>query len=305
MNEEIRRIVAELTGETPTRQPDGDKSAAPATGWESFDDSSPDLLYCEETTEGTECVLRMPGTIDKLVRVGADRITTGPGIGKVDVNVGHMIDHTLLKADATTDQVVQLCMEAKQYSFASVCINPYFVPIAASILHGTDVRVCTVVGFPLGCTAKEVKALEARWAVEHGAREIDMVINVSALKSGKHEEVEADIREVRNAIPRDVILKVILETCYLTDTEKVVACQAAKAAGADYVKTSTGFGSGGATPEDIALMRRTVGSHMGVKASGGIRDLDTALAMVKAGATRIGASASVKIVSGESGGSGY
>ncbi len=297
MSDEIQKIVAELTGEPePTES---------VNGWDAFDNSSPDLLYCEDTGETTECVVRMHGTLDQLMRIGVDKISTAPGIGGVHVEVGHMIDHTLLKADATTDQVVQLCMEAKQYTFASVCINPYFVPLAASILHGTEVRVCTVVGFPLGCTPKEVKALEAKWAVDHGAREIDMVVNVSALKSDKLVEVEADIRAVREAIPRDVILKVIIETCYLNETQKVQACLAARNAGADYVKTSTGFGSGGATEADIQLMRRTVGSRMGVKASGGIRDRETAISMVKAGATRIGASASVKIVSGESGGDGY
>ena len=288
MNREIERIVAELTGAPD--QP---------TGWEAFDDSSPDLLYCEETAEGqTECVLKLAGTIDKLVRIGADRISTAPGIGEVDVNLAHLIDHTLLKANATTDEVTKLCLEAKQYTFASVCINPYFVPLAHSILHGTDVKVCTVVGFPLGCTSKEAKAFEAASAVKQGAEEVDMVVNVSALKSGKFAEVEDDIRAVRKAVP-DAILKVILETCYLNDTEKTAACTAAKNAGADYVKTSTGFGTGGATEHDIALMRKTVGSRMGVKASGGIHDFETALGMVKAGATRIGASTSIKIVSGE------
>lgn len=294
MSDEIQKIVAELTGEPKQTQ-----------SWEAFDNSSPDLLYCEETHDGTQCTVRVHGTLDQLVKVGADRISTGPGVGDLQVNIGHLIDHTLLKADATMEQVVQLCMEAKQHSFASVCVNPYFVPIAASILGGTTARVCTVVGFPLGCTPKEIKAAEARWAIEHGATEIDMVINVAALKSGKTVEVEEDVRAVREAVPSNCILKVILETCYLTDTEKTAACIACRNAGADYVKTSTGFGSGGATVEDIALMRRTVGSRMGVKASGGIRDLETALSMVKAGATRLGASASVKIVSGESGSDGY
>ncbi|HEY8347405.1 MAG TPA: deoxyribose-phosphate aldolase [Symbiobacteriaceae bacterium] len=209
-----------------------------------------------------------------------------------------MIDHTLLKPDASRSQILQLCEEAKTYGFWSVCVNPYWVPLCVDHLRGTDVKVCTVIGFPLGATTPAAKAAEAAEAVRNGADEIDMVMNVGAMKSGDYQAVLDDMKAVRNAVGDKVVVKVILETGLLTDAEKVKACELAKEAGLDYVKTSTGFGYGGATVEDVALMRRTVGDALGVKASGGIRDRETALAMIRAGASRIGASASVKIVSG-------
>lgn len=210
-----------------------------------------------------------------------------------------IIDHTLLKPEATKDQIVKLCEEAMEFGFASVCVNPTYVSLAASLLKDTPVKVCTVVGFPLGASTPLVKAVEARDAIAAGAREVDMVINVGALKSGDDDLVGRDIRAVVEAARGRALVKVILETALLTNDEKVKACLIAKAQGADFVKTSTGFGPGGATVEDVRLMRKVVGADMGVKAAGGIRTLETALAMVEAGASRIGASASVAIVKGQ------
>ena len=207
------------------------------------------------------------------------------------------IDHTLLKPEATPDQITKLCEEAKEYSFASVCVNPTNVALAAKLLKGSVVKVCTVIGFPLGANTSFVKAAETRDAVANGATEIDMVINVGALKAKNYDQVEKDIEAVVEAAG-DNLVKVIIETCLLTDEEKVKACELSKKAGADFVKTSTGFNKSGATPEDIALMRKTVGEKMGVKASGGVRDTEAALAMIKNGATRIGASASIAILNG-------
>ncbi|MHB1392271.1 MAG: deoxyribose-phosphate aldolase [Clostridia bacterium] len=212
------------------------------------------------------------------------------------LGLARYIDHTILKPDAKEGDIIKLCREALEYKFASVCVNASNVKLADSFLHGTEVRVCTVVGFPLGATTKETKAFEAAQAIDNGATEVDMVINIGALKSGKTDEVEADIKAVADACKGKALLKVIIETCLLTDVEKVTACELAKKAGADYVKTSTGFSTGGATAEDIALMRRTIGPEMGVKASGGIRNLETSLKMIEAGATRIGASASISIL---------
>ena len=212
-------------------------------------------------------------------------------------DIAKIIDHTLLKPEATRDQIVQLCREAREYGFASVCVNPSYVKLAAELLRGSSVKVCSVVGFPLGATLPEVKAYEARRAIEEGAAEIDMVINIGALKSGDLELVKRDIASVVDVChAKGALCKVIIEAALLTDEEKVLACQLARAAGADYVKTSTGFGPGGATVRDVALMRRTVGPEMGVKAAGGIRSYEAAKSMVEAGATRIGASAGVKIV---------
>ncbi|MFA6003594.1 MAG: deoxyribose-phosphate aldolase [Elusimicrobiota bacterium] len=216
-----------------------------------------------------------------------------------------MVDHTLLKPNATQSEVAKLCEEARKYVFASVCINPSYVAYSAQLLQGSGVKVCTVIGFPLGSTTSTVKAIEARDAIANGAEEIDMVINVGALKSGNDSLVYDDIKAVREAT-RGKVLKVILETSLLSDEEKVRACIMSKKAGADFVKTSTGFGGGGATVEDVRLMRRTVGPLMGVKASGGIRDAKAADAMIQAGATRLGTSASVSIVSGQGAeGKGY
>ncbi len=212
-------------------------------------------------------------------------------------DLARMIDHTLLRPDATRDQIAQLCAEARQYGFASVCVNPTNVRQCAQLLKDTDVAVCTVVGFPLGATLTEVKAFEAEQAIREGATEVDMVINIGALKSGDHELVERDIASVARAChASNAILKVIIEAALLTDEEKAAACRLARAAGADFVKTSTGFGPGGATVEDVALMRRVIGPAMGIKAAGGIRTYADAQKMIAAGATRIGASASVKIM---------
>ena len=234
--------------------------------------------------------------VQPFVSAGADRLASTLGIAPTDGRVSHMIDHTLLKPDATQDQVAQLCYEAKKHAFASVCVNPSYVKLCADLLKDTDVLVCTVIGFPLGATSTESKAFEAQKAVRDGATEVDMVINVGGLKSRDYELVEQDIAAVARAVHAGgAILKVIIEAALLTDEEKVAACQLAKVAGADFVKTSTGFGPGGATAEDVALMRRVVGSGMGVKASGGIRTYADAKKMIAAGASRIGASASVKI----------
>ena len=215
-----------------------------------------------------------------------------------NVKLTPMIDHTLLKAVATKEQIVKLCEEARQYHFASVCVNPANVSLAAEQLKGSGVKVCTVIGFPLGANTSVVKAFEATDAIANGADEVDMVINVGAMKAGDTELVYNDIKAVRDA-SAGKLLKVIIETCYLTDEEKVKACELSKKAGADFVKTSTGFGTGGATAEDVALMRKTVGPDMGVKASGGIRDAEAAAAMVKAGGNRLGCSAGVAIAQSE------
>jgi deoxyribose-phosphate aldolase len=234
--------------------------------------------------------------VQPFVRAGADRLGSTLGIAPTDGRVSHMIDHTLLKPDATQDQIAQLCYEARKHSFASVCVNPSYVKLCADLLKDTEVLVCTVIGFPLGATSTESKAFEAQKAVRDGAREVDMVINVGGLKSHDYELVEGDIAAVARAVHAGgAILKVIIEAALLNDEEKVAACQLAKVAGADFVKTSTGFGPGGATAEDVALMRRVVGSGMGVKASGGIRSYADAKKMIAAGASRIGASASVMI----------
>ncbi|MED1203443.1 deoxyribose-phosphate aldolase [Heyndrickxia acidicola] len=217
-----------------------------------------------------------------------------------------LIDHTLLKADATEAEVNKLIKEAKENLFASVCINPVWVKTAAEQLKETpEVKVCTVIGFPLGATTSEVKAFETANAIENGADEVDMVINISALKDKKYDIVENDIKAVVDAAKGKALTKVIIETCLLTDEEKVKACELAVKAGADFVKTSTGFSTGGATAEDIALMRKTVGENVGVKASGGVRSVEDAENMVKAGATRVGASSGVAIVNGQKSNASY
>ncbi len=222
------------------------------------------------------------------------------------MNIEKYIDHTILKPDTPKDAVIKICEEAKEYNFYSVCVNPYYVPLVKSELEGSDVKITAVVGFPLGASTKESKAFEAKQAVENGANEIDMVINIAALKNKEYDVVKDDIKAVVDAIKDKAILKVIIETCLLTEDEKVKACELSKEAGAHFVKTSTGFSTAGATVEDIKLMRKVVGEEMGVKASGGIRDKEKAIAMIEAGATRIGASSSVAIVSGEkSNNSGY
>jgi deoxyribose-phosphate aldolase len=238
------------------------------------------------------CPDRLRGVLD----AGATRVGLHAS-GGAPAGVASMIDHTLLKPDATRGQIEELCREAAQFKFATVCVNPTWVATAARLLAGSGVGVCSVVGFPLGATTPDVKGYETQRAIFDGAREIDMVINVGALKSGDLRVVERDIEAVTGPCRScGALSKVIIEAALLTDDEKVTACTLAKAAGADYVKTSTGFASGGATAADVALMRRVVGADMGVKAAGGVRDLAGMQAMIAAGATRVGASAGVKIV---------
>ena len=234
--------------------------------------------------------------VQRIVDAGAERIGVVLGETATAHDWASLIDHTLLKPEATESDIRQLCKEAAEFGFASVCVNPGWVKAAVEFLRGSGVPVCTVIGFPLGATLPDVKAYEARRAIFNGAREVDMVINSGALKSGDDCSVEDDIRAVVDAAHENGILcKVIIETALLTDEEKVRACLSAKNAGADFVKTSTGFSKGGATVHDISLMRRTVGSELGVKASGGVKGIDDARAMFEAGATRIGASVGVKI----------
>ena len=223
-----------------------------------------------------------------------------------NAELAKMIDHTILKANATQSDIEKLCEEAKEYNFASVCVNPYWVPLASDLLKNSTVKVCTVIGFPLGATSSESKASETEIAILQGADEVDMVINVGAMKNNQTDIVEKDILSVVNSARKtgktqnkNITVKVILETCYLTKDEIKNACLCAKNAGADFVKTSTGFGTGGATVEDVKLMKETVGSSMEVKASGGIRDYETAIKMIEAGATRLGTSSGKKILEKE------
>lgn len=216
------------------------------------------------------------------------------------MNLAGMIDHTLLRADATRAEIAKLTEEAKKYKFASVCVNPTWVAFAAEQLAGTEVKVCTVIGFPLGATTSAVKVMEVKDAIANGATEVDMVINIGLLKDGNNDDlVEQDIKAVVDAASNKAIVKVIIETCLLNDEEKIRACELSVKAGADFVKTSTGFSTGGATLQDVALMRNTVGAHVGVKASGGVRSLEDMNKMIEAGANRIGASSGVKIMEGE------
>lgn len=215
-----------------------------------------------------------------------------------NTDLARLIDHTLLKPEATQEQIAVLCLEAVEHNFCSVCINPYWVSIVANLLQGSPVKVCTVIGFPLGATTTRTKALEAEEAIAQGANEVDMVLNVGAFKSGAYDLVINDIKAVVRSAQGKAIVKVILETGLLNETEKIKASELSVEAGANFVKTSTGFGPGGATVEDISLMRRTVGPEIGVKASGGVRDYDTAVAMIIAGASRIGTSSGVKIING-------
>ena len=212
------------------------------------------------------------------------------------MDIAKYIDHTILKPEATVEDVKRLCREAKEYSFASVCVNGCYAKLVSTELAGSEVKTCVVVGFPLGAMTKEAKAFETSQAIENGASEIDMVINVGALKSKDYKFVKEDIEAVVNAAKGKALVKVIIETCLLTDEEKVKACEIAKEAKADFAKTSTGFSTGGATKEDIALMRKTVGPDLGVKASGGVRDFKAAMDMINAGASRIGSSNSIAIV---------
>ena len=263
--------------------------------------AAPEGGQCEIICAEGVCVRTCFDQAGQVVDAGAERLSSSIGMIPQDTNLAKMIDHTLLKPDATPEQIAQLCFEARKYQFASVCVNPAWVKLCAQLLEGSPVKVCTVIGFPLGATASEVKAFEAEKAMDQGATEIDMVINIGALKARELEFVAQDIRGVVNAAhSRNIIVKVILETVLLTDEEKTIACLLSKEAGADFVKTSTGFAGGGATVHDVALMRRVVGPEIGVKASGGVRTYEDAESMIKAGATRIGASAGVKIMQGPS-----
>jgi deoxyribose-phosphate aldolase len=262
----------------------------------------PQGQHCKLNCAEGLCVKTCFDQTGQVVSAGAERLSSTIGAIPEDIKLAGMIDHTLLKPDATPDQIAQLCFEARKYGFASVCINPAWVALSAQLLQGSPVKVCTVIGFPLGASAPEVKAFETQNAIDHGATEIDMVINIGALKARDLALVARDIKGVVNvAHGRGYIVKVILETVLLNDEEKTLACLLSKEAGADFVKTSTGFAGGGATVHDIALMRRVVGPEMGVKASGGVRTYEDAESLVKAGATRIGASAGVKIIQGPSG----
>jgi deoxyribose-phosphate aldolase len=291
--DQVDRILSDLKGSTFLHSPSKNSCESCV---------NPDCLR----TESCHCIVsKHPEVVDEIVACGACRISSGLGINPAQEKIARMIDHTMLKPEATLAEIDELCEEARKYCFASVCINPCWVKHCAQKLQRSGVLVCTVVGFPLGATSTQSKGLETEAAVSHGAQEIDMVINVGWLKSGEFELVKKDIREVvRHA--RRLPVKVIIETCLLTDEEKIKACLLAKEAGASYVKTSTGFSKGGATAADIALMRKVVGTELGVKASGGVRTYEDAVKMVESGATRIGASASVKIVSGKTtSGEGY
>lgn len=254
-------------------------------------DDGAEMCGCE-----SRCFNRCPERMRRVVDAGAARIGVVLGESASARDWAGLVDHTLLKPEATETDIKRLCDEAAQFRFASVCVNPTWVRAASCHLRGTNVPVCTVIGFPLGATLSDVKAYEARRAILDGAREVDMVINVGALKSNDDCAVEYDIRAVVEAAHEyGVLTKVIIETALLTDDEKVRACLAAQRAGADFVKTSTGFAKGGATVADVALMRRTIGAGMGVKASGGVKGIADARQMIEAGATRIGASVGVKI----------
>ena len=285
---DIRHIVEVVTREVLLAMAEDDHQS-----------QNPDAHVCTQECADGICVKTCFDRVGQVIDAGAERLTSSLGGIPSDLGVAHMIDHTLLKPDATPDQIAQLCYEARKYSFASVCINPGHVKLAADLLKGTEVKVCTVIGFPLGASAPEVKAFETETALRDGATEIDMVINIGALKGRDHTLVAQDIAGVvRVAHAAGALVKVIIETALLNEEEKVVACLLAKEAGADFVKTSTGFSGGGATVEDITLMRRVVGPEMGVKASGGVKDYDDVRSLMEAGATRIGASAGVKIVAG-------
>ncbi|HLO18722.1 MAG TPA: deoxyribose-phosphate aldolase [Anaerolineales bacterium] len=260
--------------------------------------------HCKFDCADQLCVRVCMDRTGNVVNAGAERISSTLGVIPQDLNIAKMIDHTLLKPDATQQEIAQLCFEARKYGFASVCVNPTWVSLCAELLKGSSVKVCTVIGFPLGATSSETKVFETETAIRQGATEIDMVINIGALKARDLDLVAKDIRGVVQAAhSRSAIVKVIIEAALLNDEEKTIACLLSKEAGADFVKTSTGFASGGATVHDVELMRKTVGPQMGVKAAGGVRTFEDAESMIKAGATRIGASAGVKIIQGPSGGS--
>ncbi len=259
----------------------------------------PEAYQCKFDCADQLCVRTCFDRTGHVISAGAERLSSTLGVIPQDLNLAKMIDHTLLKPDATQQEIAQLCFEARKYGFASVCVNPTWVSLCAELLKGSPVKVCTVIGFPLGATSSETKAFEAETAIRQGATEIDMVINIGALKARDLDMVAKDILGVVNVShSRGALVKVIIETVLLTDEEKTIASLISKEAGADFVKTSTGFAGGGATTHDVALMRKAVGPEMGVKASGGVRTFEDAESMIKAGATRIGASAGVKIIQG-------
>jgi len=297
---DVDRLVELITQRVKDRlnqTPAAKLNVLPRDRGECNDDTAPG----EDCAECGSCVVRRPWSVRAMEEVGAMRVGALPGVGEVPADLAKLIDHTLLKAEATRDEVVKLCEEARKYKFASVCVNTTWVPLCKAMLAGSGVMVCTVVGFPLGAMSPTAKAYEAREAVRQGAKEIDMVINIGALKSKDYETVFEDIcRVVKASAPAAV--KVILETSALNNEEKIIGCTLSKLAGAAFVKTSTGFGKGGATVEDIQLMRSIVGGELGVKASGGVRTVEDAIKMAQAGANRIGASASVAIVTGKADG---
>jgi deoxyribose-phosphate aldolase len=291
----ITKRVQEQLGRAPASP--AKLALVPRDRGECHDDSAPG----EDCASCGVCVVRRPWSVRAMEGAGAFRVGAPLGVGAVPADLAKLIDHTLLKPEATRDEVVKLCEEARKHRFASVCVNTTWVPLCKALLAGTEVMVCAVVGFPLGAMTPSAKAYEAREAMRQGAKEIDMVINIGALKSRDYETVFEDIcKVVKAAAPATV--KVILETSALDTEQKIIGCTLSKLAGAAFVKTSTGFGKGGATVEDVALMRKIVGPDLGVKASGGVRTTEDALKMAQAGANRIGASASVAIVSGASDG---
>jgi len=286
---ELDRLVAEIGEEILTRVGRTLPAAKKGEGLNLPDQVCPGCVQ--------RCAQTCARNTKEIIAAGADRVSASERLTKIDPSIAALIDHTILKPEATRDDVVRICREARQYGFASVCVNPYWVPLVRTELAGSAVKVCTVVGFPLGATSTEAKVAETAVAVRVGATEIDMVINIGALRSGDQDAVRQDIRQVvKTAHEAGAIVKVILETALLDDNQKAVACNLAKQAGADFVKTSTGFSTSGATAHDVALMRGVVGPGMGIKAAGGIRTLSDLRAMTAAGATRIGASASIKIV---------
>ena len=286
-----RLVLAELAGAPP--------EAGAISAYAQNPRSTAGRPGCERCDAWGPCPDHCGIEVQSALSVGATRVSSALGFCPVDDGIRSKIDHTLLKPEASRDEIMRLCKEAAENCFASVCINPTYVALGAELLKDSPVKVCTVVGFPLGAHLPEVKAFETRRAIQDGAREIDMVINIGALKSKDHALVERDIRAVVEACGPHVISKVILEMTLLTTEEKIAGCSLAKAAGADFVKTSTGFAGGGATLEDVKLMREVVGSDMGIKAAGGIRTQEDARKMIEAGATRLGTSASIKIVRGE------
>ncbi len=296
-----RIVMAELSGTAP---PADAVSAVHAYARDRK--STAGVPGCDRCDAWGPCPDHCGVLVESALAVGATRVSSSPGFCPPDAGgIRGKIDHTLLKPEATHDDIVRLCKEAAENCFASVCVNPAWVALSAEKLRDSSVKVCTVVGFPLGATLPEVKAFETRRAIQNGAREIDMVINIGALKSHDHALVERDIRAVVEACGPHVVSKVILEMTLLTQEEKVAGCSLAKAAGADFVKTSTGFAGGGATIDDVKLMRSVVGDDMGIKAAGGIRNEEDAKKMIEAGATRLGTSASIKIVRGETVKAGY